>query len=124
MTERYQVYKCEGCGSIVEVLHGAKGILKCCGQQMILQKEKNEDQGNEKHVPVVERTEKVLKVKVGSVAHPMVEGHYIEWIEVMANGQSYRKFLNPGDQPEAEFDIGPGEVQAREYCSIHGLWKG
>ncbi len=123
MTERFQVYKCEGCGNIVEVLHGAQGIFTCCGQRMILQIEKKEDQGNEKHVPVVERTEKGIKVKVGSVAHPMVEGHYIEWIEVMANGQVYRKFLNPGDQPEAEFGIGPEEVQAREYCSIHGLWK-
>jgi len=124
MTERYQVYKCEGCGNIIEVLHGAKGILKCSNQRMILQKEKKEDLGNEKHVPIIERTEKGIKVKVGSVAHPMVEEHYNEWIEVIANGQSYRKFLNPGDQPEAEFDIGPGEVQAREYCSIHGLWKG
>lgn len=123
MTKRLQIYKCEICGNIVEVLHEGQGELVCCGQPMVLLPEKTEDQGNEKHVPVIERTEKGVKVKVGAVTHPMEENHYIEWIEVIADGRAYRKFLSPGDSPEADFAIDPGEVEAREYCSVHGLWK-
>ena len=85
--------------------------------------EKTEDVGLEKHVPVIERTEKGIKVKVGAVPHPMEQRHYIEWIEVTADGRVYRRFLNPGDAPEAEFEITAEKVEAREYCSIHGLWR-
>ncbi len=123
MTKRLQIYKCEICGNIVEVLHEGAGELVCCGQPMNLQEEKTEEQGKEKHLPVIERTEKGIKVKVGEVTHPMEENHYIEWIEVLADGRVFKKFLNPDDSPEAEFLITSEKVEAREYCSIHGLWK-
>jgi len=123
MAERLEIYKCDVCGNIVEVLHGAGGTLKCCGAPMVLQKEKSEDQGNEKHVPVLTRTDSGVKVVVGSIAHPMEEHHFIEWIEVLADGKICRKYLNPNDAPEAEFEISGADVKAREYCTIHGLWK-
>lgn len=123
MTEKLQIYKCEICGNIVEVLHTGKGELVCCGEPMKLYKENTIDAALEKHVPVIEKTENGFKVKVGSVAHPMIEEHYIEWIEVIVDGIAYRKFLNPGDEPEAEFCIKADNVTAREYCNIHGLWK-
>ena len=124
MTDRLQVYKCNVCGNIVEVLHAGKGVLVCCGKPMELQGEKTEEGGNEKHVPVIEKTEGGVKVKVGSVPHPMEAEHYIEWVQVVADGKVYRKFLNPGEPPEAEFEIKAENVWAREYCNIHGLWKG
>ena len=123
MAEKLQVYKCEKCGNIVEVLHGGKGELVCCGEAMKLFVENTVDAAKEKHVPVVEKTADGFKVKVGSVAHPMEEKHYIEWIEVIADGKAYRQFLNPGDAPEAIFKIDAAQITAREYCSIHGLWK-
>jgi superoxide reductase len=123
MTALKQVYRCNVCGNIVEVLHTGKGELVCCGQPMELLQEKTADVGLEKHVPVIEATDKGVKVKVGDVPHPMEEKHYIEWIEVITNGDSCRKFLKPGDKPEAEFEIGRQKVTAREYCNIHGLWK-
>ncbi len=123
MTKKLQVYKCTICGNIVDILHEGQGELVCCGQPMELLEEKSEDQGNEKHVPVVEQTEKGIKVKVGSVEHPMEENHYIEWIEVVVDGKVCRKFLNPGDAPEAEFALSSENIKAREHCSIHGLWK-
>lgn len=124
MTKRLQIYKCEICGNIVEVLHEGGGELICCGQPMKLQEEKTEEQGKEKHLPVIEKTDKGIRVKVGAVTHPMEENHYIEWIEVIADSSVYKKFLSPGDSPEADFVITPEKVEAREYCSIHGLWKG
>ena len=123
MAERLQVYKCDVCGNIVEVLHGAGGELVCCGEPMKLMIENTVDAAKEKHVPVVERTDKGYLVKVGSVAHPMEEKHYIEWIELIADGVIYRKFLEPGDAPEALFCIDADAVTAREYCNLHGLWK-
>ena len=123
MTQRLQVYKCEVCGNIVEILHEGAGELVCCGRPMKLQVEKTEDQGKEKHVPVIEKTKNGILVKVGSVPHPMEEKHYIEWIEVIADGKAYRKFLNPGEKPEAEFEIKADKITAREYCNVHGLWK-
>ena len=123
MTELRQVYKCNVCGNIVEMLHTGVGKLVCCGQPMELQKEKTEDVGQEKHVPVIEKTESGVKVKVGSVPHPMEEKHFIEWIEVIADGKSCRKFLKPGDKPEAEFMVKADSIEAREYCNLHGLWK-
>ena len=123
MTNKLQIYKCEVCGNIVEVLHKGAGELVCCGQLMVLRKENTVDAAKEKHVPVVERTEGGVSVKVGSVVHPMEEKHYIEWIEIIADGKAYRQFLKPGDSPEAMFDIEAGDVTAREYCNLHGLWK-
>jgi len=123
MTVQKQVYRCNVCGNIVEVLHAGKGELVCCGQPMELLQEKATDAGLEKHVPVIETTDSGIKVKVGDIPHPMEEKHYIEWIEVVTDGDGYRKFLKPGDKPEAEFKIRPQKVTAREYCSIHGLWK-
>jgi superoxide reductase len=123
MTERLQIYKCEVCGNIVEMLHAGAGQLVCCGQPMKLFTENTVDAAKEKHVPVIEVTPAGIKVKVGSVAHPMEQAHYIEWIEVIADGRAYRKFLNPGEAPEATFEIKADKITAREYCNLHGLWK-
>ncbi len=125
MTQKNQVYRCEVCGNIVEVVHGAGGTLVCCGQPMKLLEENTVDASIEKHVPIIEKTENGVKVKVGSVEHPMIKEHYIEWIEILVDGNSYKAFLSPGDKPEAEFCIA-AEVEniiAREYCNLHGLWK-
>lgn len=123
MAKRLEVYKCEICGNVVEVLHGGAGELVCCGQPMVFLKENTVDAAIEKHVPVIEKTGEGYKVSVGSVPHPMEEKHYIEWIEMMANGKAYRQFLNPGDKPEAFFKIEASSVAAREFCNLHGLWK-
>lgn len=125
MAEQLQVYKCEKCGNIIEVLHGGAGDLVCCGENMILLDAKTADQGKEKHVPVVEKTDQGFKVKVGSVSHPMEEKHFIEWIEVIDDkGKAYRQFLKPGQAPEAVFCVDSSQVTAREHCTIHGMWKG
>ncbi len=123
MTKRFQIYKCLVCGNIIEVLHEGKGELVCCNQPMRLYQENTTDAAKEKHVPVIEKVERGYKVKVGSVPHPMEEKHYIEWIELIADGKVYRKFLNPGDTPEAIFEVKADKVVAREYCNLHGLWK-
>ena len=123
MIRKLQIYKCEVCGNIVEVLHEGAGELVCCGQPMVLREENAVDAAKEKHVPVVEKTAGGASVKVGSVAHPMEEKHYIEWIEIISNGKAYRQFLKPGDVPEATFGIEAENVTAREYCNLHGLWK-
>ncbi len=123
MAERLEVYKCDLCGNIIEVLHGGAGELVCCGQPMNLLAENTVDAAKEKHVPVVEKTPDGVKVKVGSVAHPMEAKHYIEWVEIIADGKSYRQFLNPGEAPEATFKVDAEDVTAREYCNLHGHWK-
>lgn len=123
MTKVNEIYKCDICGNIIEVLHAGVGGLVCCGQPMELLKEKTEDEGQEKHVPVIEKTDNGVKVKVGSVPHPMEDNHYIEWIEILVDGTVYRKSLKPGEKPEAEFEIKSEDVHAREYCNVHGLWK-
>ena len=126
MTEQNQVYRCNICGNIVDILHAGAGKLVCCGQEMQLLEEKINDSGSEKHVPVVEKTDNGIKVKIGSIPHPMEENHFIEWIEIATDGRVYRKMLKPGDKPEAEFEIdlkSINVINAREYCSIHGLWK-
>jgi superoxide reductase len=123
MTELNQIYKCSVCGNIVEVVHASVGQLFCCNKPMDLLKENTTDAAVEKHVPVVEKTDSGVKVTVGSVAHPMEDAHYIEWIEVIADGRSYKKFLKPGDEPKAEFNITADEIIVREYCNLHGLWK-
>jgi superoxide reductase len=123
MAKKLEIYKCMVCGNIVEVLHGGDGELVCCGQPMENLAEKTADQGKEKHVPVIEKISGGYKVKVGSIPHPMEEKHYIEWIEILADGVAYRKFLNPGDAPEAVFNLKANTVIAREHCNIHGLWR-
>ncbi len=124
MAKRLEVYKCELCGNIVEVLDGGAGQLVCCGKPMSLLEEKTADAATEKHVPVIEKADGKVIVKVGSVPHPMEEGHYIAWIELLADGKAYRQFLNPGDEPKAEFEVSADNVSAREFCNKHGLWKG
>jgi superoxide reductase len=123
MAEKLQVYKCNVCGNIVEVVHGGQGELVCCGQAMKLMAENTVDAAKEKHVPVIEKISGGVKVKVGEVAHPMEDKHYIEWIEIVADGKAYRQFLNPGEVPEAVFHVEADDITAREYCNIHGLWK-
>jgi superoxide reductase len=124
MAERLQVYKCDLCGNIVEVVHGGGGELICCGQPMNLLVENTTDAAVEKHVPVVEELEHGIKVTVGSVPHPMGDDHYIEWIEVVAGGRSYTEYLSPGGTPEAIFCVKAAEVtMVREYCNLHGHWK-
>lgn len=124
MTTINQIYKCEICGNIVEVLHTGADALICCGQPMKLQEEKTQDEGKEKHVPVIEETESGTKVKVGSVEHLMEENHYIEWIEIRIGDNYARHFLKPRQKPETEFSFKPYEKPiVRIYCNIHGLWK-
>jgi len=123
MVKLKEVYKCNVCGNIVEVVHAGMGELVCCGQLMELLTEKLQDAGNEKHVPVIEKTATGVKVKVGSIPHPMEEKHYIEWIELHADETVYRKFLKPAEKPEAEFCVTAKKLSARDYCNIHGLWK-
>lgn len=118
-----QIYKCNVCGNIVEVVNVGGGELICCGQPMELMVEKTNDEGMEKHVPVIEGTDDGTKVKVGSIPHPMEEKHYIQWIEVIVDGKSHKQFLVPGDKPEAEFCVVGENIIVREYCNLHGLWK-
>ena len=122
MAEQRQIYKCEICGNIIEVLHPGQGELVCCGQPMTLLKEKTEDIGKEKHVPVIEEAEEGIIVRVGSIQHPMEDNHYIEWIEIVTENETYRKYLKPGVSPEAFFPVKSFKL-ARAYCNIHGLWK-
>ncbi len=123
MTEISQIYKCNTCGNIVEILHNGAVDLVCCNQPMERLEEKTADKTTEKHVPLIEKTAEGYKITVGSTLHPMEEKHFIEWIELLAEGISYKKFLKPGDKPEAVFKTDAAAVTAREYCNIHGLWK-
>lgn len=125
MIAQKQVYKCKVCGNVVEVIYVGGGVLSCCNQDMELLAEKTDDTGREKHVPVIEKTAGGIKIKVGSIAHPMEENHYIAMIEMDDGNIEQKTYLKPGDAPEAEFatsaDI--GNISAREYCTVHGLWK-
>jgi superoxide reductase len=121
--QRLNVYKCDVCGNIVEMYVAGQGELVCCGQAMTLQGENTVDAAKEKHVPVIEKTATGFKVTVGSTAHPMEEDHYIQWIEVIADGKAYTRFLKPGGAPEAKFDLDAASITAREYCNKHGHWK-
>ncbi|HBA70974.1 MAG: desulfoferrodoxin [Geobacteraceae bacterium GWC2_55_20] len=122
MPKLLEVYKCELCGNIVEVIHAGGGDLVCCGQEMKLMTENTVDAAKEKHVPVIEVGDGFVKVTVGSVPHPMEEKHYIEWIELIADGKAYRQFLKPGEVATATFNITASSLTAREYCNLHGLW--
>jgi superoxide reductase len=123
MAKRLEIYKCGVCGNIIEVLHAGKGNLVCCGKPMNLLVENTVDAAKEKHVPVIEKIDGGVKVKVGEVAHPMEEKHWIEWVEIIADGKTYRQYLIPGEVPEAIFNVTADQITAREYCNIHGLWK-
>lgn len=123
MTKLNQIYRCNVCGNIVELVHEGAESLVCCGQLMELLKENSVDVAKEKHVPVIEKTGSGVKVKVGKTPHPMEEAHFIEWIEIIADGKVCKKFLKPGDAPEAEFCLKAENIEARAYCNIHGLWK-
>lgn len=119
-----EVYKCNVCGNIIEIVHVGGGELVCCGKPMELLTENSQDAATEKHVPVIEKIESGIRVTIGEIPHPMEESHYIEWIEVIYQGRSYKKFLKPGDSPSAEFCLDYSEdLIAREYCNLHGLWK-
>lgn len=122
MPKQLEVYKCSICGNIVEVVHAGPGALVCCGADMALMTENTTDAATEKHVPVIEMGDGVITVKVGSVPHPMEDAHYIEWVELIADGKAYRQFLKPGEAPEAVFNITASSVTAREYCNLHGHW--
>ncbi|MDD5766890.1 MAG: desulfoferrodoxin [Candidatus Marinimicrobia bacterium] len=124
MTQKLQVYKCEICGNVVEIVHEGNGTLVCCGQSMKLMVESTADATKEKHVPLIEKTKDGYKVTVGSTLHPMIETHYIEWIELLADGVLYRRYLKPGDAPMAQFCVEADKISAREFCNIHGLWRG
>ena len=123
MTKLNEIYKCNICGNIVEVLHTGGGTLVCCGEDMNLMKENTVDASKEKHVPIIEKTEKGITVKIGSVEHPMEDAHYIEWIQILADGRAGRVFLKPGEAPEASFCTKADKVEVRAYCNLHGLWK-
>ncbi|MBT5017018.1 desulfoferrodoxin [Candidatus Peregrinibacteria bacterium] len=123
MTNLNENYKCFVCGNIVGVMHPAAGELVCCNQPMRLLTENTEDAAEEKHVPIIEKTATGYKVTVGSIEHPMQDDHFIEWIELEADGQIHRKYLKPGELPMAEFEITAEKITAREFCNLHGLWK-
>jgi len=123
LTELKEIYKCAICGNVVEVLHTGAGELVCCGEPMELMQPKKEDLGKEKHVPVIEKSGEAIRVKVGSEAHPMEDKHFIEWIELIADGKVYRERLNPGEEPDAVFYLKADKVSARIYCNVHGLWE-
>jgi len=123
MIKLNQIYKCSVCGNIVEVVFAGGGTLVCCGKDMVLQVENSVDAAVEKHVPVIEFIETGVKVKIGSVPHPMEEAHYIEWIEIIVDGRVDRQYLKPGDAPEAIFNRTGEKITARAYCNLHGLWK-
>lgn len=124
MTERTQVYRCPICGNIVEVLEAGAGTLVCCGKPMVQLVANTTDAATEKHVPVIEAIDGGYKVTVGSVAHPMQDEHYIQWIELITENTVLRKYLKPGETPEAVFLTTEKALYAHEYCNLHGLWKG
>jgi len=124
MTKIKEVYRCNICGNIVEVLNAGVGELVCCGEKMELLVGKSTDVGLEKHVPLIEKSENGYLVKVGSITHPMESAHYIQWIELIADGITLRKELSPTDEPKAEFCTLAKNVSAKIYCNIHGLWIG
>ncbi|MFU2191275.1 desulfoferrodoxin [Methanobacterium sp. MZD130B] len=126
MTEKKEVYRCNVCGNIVTLLCTGPGELVCCKVPMELINAEQKDVGPEKHIPVIEKSENGVKVKVGEVPHPMEEGHHILWVELSTPDQLYIQFLGPDDLPEAEFPVNltdEKEVTAKSYCNIHGFWK-
>jgi superoxide reductase len=123
MANPLEIYKCDACGNIVEVFQAGPGELACCGSPMVLLAENTVEAATEKHVPVIEKSAAAVTVKVGSLAHPMEEKHFIQWIELIADNKVYRQELKPGNKPEATFEITADKVVARGYCNLHGHWK-
>ncbi len=118
------VYHCKLCGNYVEVLYSGKGALSCCGEVMELVEIKSADFALEKHVPYIEKKDGGVLVKVGKeTAHPMTPEHYIVYIEICADGLLMRRYLKPGDKPEAFFETDAKEITARELCNVHSVWK-
>jgi superoxide reductase len=125
MAEQLGIYKCSKCGNIAQVLHGEQPPVTCCGKPMDRLVENTIDAAVEKHIPVIEKTDGGYLVKVGSVAHPMGNDHWIEWIELTSEEDTFvqRKMLQPTDKPEVEFNTTAAKVIARAYCNLHGLWQ-
>lgn len=123
MAKTHEIYKCNLCGNLMEVLHDGAGEFVCCGKPMTRLAENTVDASKEKHIPVVEKTADGILVKVGSVPHPMEEKHFIEMIEVISETRVWRCHLKPGEKPEAAFCGKGGKLIVREYCNLHGLWK-
>lgn len=123
MIEKSEVYFCSICGNVIEVLHGSSNSLVCCGQPMKLLEENSKGEYADKHAPIIEKNAEGVKIKVGSVEHPMEENHYIEWIEISTGKGESKKFLNPGEKPEAVFPVKTNITKARMFCNVHGLWK-
>jgi superoxide reductase len=122
MARRLEICKCYVCGNVVEVVHGGDGTLWCCGRPMSVFSERTVDHEDEEYFPVWKRTEDGVKVTVGGVHHPMDSDHHIQWIEIIADGLVYRKYLKPGDVPEAVFRVEAEGIRARAYCTQHGLY--
>lgn len=124
MAKKGKIYRCSICGNIVEVLEEGSGTLVCCGKEMEELQEKSTDQGLEKHVPIIEINGNIAKVSVGSIPHPMEQDHYIQFIQLIVDGNTQTIFLKPGDTPVVEFKLPETytKIEAREYCNIHGLW--
>ncbi|MDX9702932.1 MAG: desulfoferrodoxin [Candidatus Auribacterota bacterium] len=123
MAKLLDIFKCEDCGLILEVVHAGDCVPQCNGNPMKHYAANTVDAAKEKHVPVIEKTAGCVTVKVGSVLHPMQDDHYIEWIELLADDKVYRQHLKPGDEPVATFKVDASQVSAREYCNKHGLWR-
>ncbi len=120
-----KVFKCTKCGNMISYLNKDACDVKCCGETMVEIVPNTTDAAGEKHVPVIEIDGNIVTVKVGSVEHPMMDAHYIQWIVLETEQGRQRKTLNPGDKPVAVFALAEGDkaVEAYEYCNLHGLWK-
>lgn len=117
-------YICEHCGNIVEMVHDAGVKPVCCGQKMNELVPNTVEASGEKHIPAVTVREGIVEVNVGSVNHPMVEEHFIEWVELITDKGIQRKYLNAGDAPNTIFQLGDDKaVAVYAYCNLHGLWK-
>ena len=124
MLKRGQIFRCNTCGNMFELINVGGGTPACCGNEMEILSDAPKDVGAEKHVPIIEKTESGVKVKIGSIPHPMEETHYIAWIEIITDNETQRVFLQPGDAPEAVFKIDDTtNLFAKEYCTVHGLWR-
>ena len=124
MTKLNEIYRCNVCGNMIEVINESVGQLVCCNENMELLEERQLDVGPEKHIPIIEKDGDNIVVKMGEVPHPMEEEHHICFVELFVGDKVYRKALNAGDEPKAVFEVcaDVGDVRAREYCNVHGLW--
>ena len=118
-----KIYKCDVCKNMVDLLHDGGRQLTCCDTLMRELVANTQEASEEKHIPVIERSEKELLVRVGEVEHPMDENHYIEWIAIVSGKTVIRRFLSPGDKPEARFAPNSKDIEVFAYCNLHGLWK-